>query len=213
MHPRRAIRGLIKDRLLSGDTLAQDRVFATMTPKFNIEAVLSDEGPVIMAYVRGESIKPEDYPASGFNGGVRRTLDVAIEALVVGEDADDKADDMAEKIEALFEAWIIPGFPSAEMRLTETQIDVTDGLERTLGGVFMTYEVKYWTAFRPDTDEEWVGGGAPFLPTDVYGVARGEHGDPPGVASPLISPAVQTVEEAKANGWQPGDLLVDGGGD
>jgi hypothetical protein len=37
---------------------------------------LLEEGPIALVYTRKEHIKPEDYPASGFDGGVRRCLEM-----------------------------------------------------------------------------------------------------------------------------------------
>lgn len=157
MHPRKLIRQEFKKRVLGPNaedgefaTEAQDRVFASMSPPSNLEDLVQ-EGPVVCIYTGHEEIKPEDYPASGYDGAVRRTLTVSIEGLVGGANCDDKADDLAEELEALFEAWDVPGLPATEIRLTESQIDVTDGLQYELGGVLMTYEVRYWSEWRRDT--------------------------------------------------------------
>lgn len=172
MHPRRAIRDAIKARILGGETMAGDRVFATMTPPIALETVLEEEGPVIMAYIRRDRIADDDRPATG-NGGERRTLELEIEGIVVGADTDSKCDDLAEEIEALLEDWLIPGFPAAEMRLTDSEIAVTDAQDRISGGVFMTYEIKYWKPFRAAPSDDFVAGGPSFLAIDVFAAAQG----------------------------------------
>jgi hypothetical protein len=170
MHPRKLIRQAFKARAI-GDpgehpTSAEDRVFASMSPPSNLEAMVQ-EGAVICIYTGSEQINPEDYPVSGTDGSVRRTLTVSIECLVAGADADDKADDLAEVVEALFENWEVPGLGATEIRLIESQIDVTDGFEIELGGVLLTYEVKYWSSWRKDdgssdflADDALINGGA-----------------------------------------------------
>jgi hypothetical protein len=167
-HPRKLIRAAIKDRLTGVEpdypTAAQDRVFDTMTPPVNLESLV-DEGPVIMAYTRNEEIRHEDYPASRLDGAVRRRLDLHIEALTVGANVDDALDDLAEQIEALLENWEPEGFKSARIELKESEINVTDVGDRIFGGLFMTYEIAYWTKYREDTDPG-------FLADDVSVVAR-----------------------------------------
>jgi hypothetical protein len=155
-HPRKLIREAIRTRLL-GQTLAEDRVYTTMTPIASIEKVLDEEGPLIMAYARGES-KPE-YQNGGFDTSARHTLEIAIEALCIariGQNADDIVDDMAEQIEALMDGLTVPEFPSGDFILTETQIDVTDAHESILAGVFLTYEFRYYADFRKDTSDGFV---------------------------------------------------------
>jgi hypothetical protein len=68
---------------------------------------------------------------------------------------DNKLDDLAEAIEALMEMdFEVPGLPSAEFRLTSTDIDSTDAFEQPLGGALMLYEVTYWRPYRVDTSDE-----------------------------------------------------------
>lgn len=164
MHPRKQIRGLFKDRLLNGGTQCQDRVFDTMTPPIDLQSTIVDEGPVMMVYCRHEESREEDFPTSREDGPQRRRLEISIEVLAVGtseEEVDDRLDDIAEEIEALIEAWEIPGFLNADPLLVDTQIDVTDTQQRIVGGLFMSYHLKYWTLYRPQADE-------PFLPDDVF---------------------------------------------
>lgn len=165
MHPRKVIRETVKQRL-TGEapnfaTAAEDRVFSSMTPIANIEATLKDEGPLIMVYLRGDT--KIEHPNMGADGGLWRTSELVIEALTVGgiqpggqHDIDDRLDDLAETIEGLVEGLEIPNMLGTEIRLQESQIDVTDVGERILGGVFLTYEVKYWSRYRPDTSPGFI---------------------------------------------------------
>ena len=201
MHPRRAIREAFKERLL-GATVAEDRVFATMTPPLEVESMLHEEGPAIMVYARQEA-KP-DLPVTRIDGGQKRTLTIEIEAVLVGaSDLDDRLDDMAEAIENLLENWEVPGFPAAEVELGETHIYATDSKERYLGGIFMVYEVRYWKSYRAEVEID-------FDPTCVFAVANGENSEPPGYAGPLV-PIAPDVATAKELGWRPGRLVAGNG--
>jgi hypothetical protein len=87
---------------------------------------------------------------------VKRTLELAIEITAVGAVVvDNKLDDLTEAIEASWK-WTLrcPGLPSAEFRLTSTDIDSTDAFEQPLGGALMLYEVTYWRPYRVDTSDE-----------------------------------------------------------
>lgn len=176
MHPRKVIREAFKTRLMNA-TAAEDRVFATMTPPIEVEATLNNEGPVIMCFAREES-RPE-LPPTRLDGGQKRTLTIEVQALVTGAvNLDDKLDELAEEIEALFEDWDIPAFPAAEIALTETHISTTDGKERFLGGIFMDYEVVYWSPYRPRTDQTYeIDDYIPDAEVTLPGTDFGSDGD------------------------------------
>lgn len=159
-HPRKVLRQAFQSRLLNA-TPAADRVFDTMTPPIEMKTVLIEEGPVIMVYVRHQERREEDYPKSREDGGVKNRMEVAIEVLATGANVDDTLDDMAEVIEGLIQDWDIPDFPSAQALLIDAQIDVSNAQDHIVGGLFMTFHVNVWTAFRPDASET-------FLPQEVY---------------------------------------------
>jgi hypothetical protein len=173
-HPRKTIRARIKERLKAAATLAGDRVFSTMMPIASIDRVLSEEGPMIMAYVRSET-KPV-YQEGREDASVKHTLEIAIEALCIakkGQSADDLVDDLSEQVEAALDAFTVPEYPSGQFILTETQIDVTDALESILAGAFLTYEFSYYAPSRADD------GSGDFLPTDDPAVDAVINGDGP----------------------------------
>lgn len=150
-HPRKTIRAAVKQRIKTGDTLAQDRVFSTMMPISSIEQVLDEEGPMVMAYVRSES-KP-DYQNGRVDASAKHTIELVIEGLCVArksQSADDLVDDLAEQIEALMDGLVVPEYPSGQFVLVETQIDVTDTLQNILGGVSLTYEFEYYVVSSGD---------------------------------------------------------------
>jgi hypothetical protein len=167
MHPRRVIRNGIAERIIQAGTALGDRVFPSREIPAAVKTLLA-EGPICIVYTRSEHIKPEDYPASGFDSGVRRTLEIAVEITATGSTlVDDALDDLAEEVEALLENWEPQGMPTAEIRLVSTQIDSTDEFEQPLGGALLMFEAKYWRAYRTDTTEG-------YCPRETYVIANGE---------------------------------------
>jgi hypothetical protein len=171
MHQRRVLRDFAAARIAAGvaafglesePTIQDDnpavgdsRVYRSREAPANFESILKD-GPMVNIYARKDHIKAEDYPKSGFDSGVRRTLELAVEITAMGVWAvDDKLDALAESIETLMEQdFEVPGLPSAEFRLTSTDIDSSDAFDQPLGGALMLYEVSYWRPYRTDTSEE-----------------------------------------------------------
>lgn len=180
-HPRKAIRQAFKDKLTGTApdfaTVAEDRVFDTMTPPIDVEGTIAQEGPVLMVYARHEEIREEDYPITRFDGAVHRRLEVSIEIIAAGANVDDVLDDAAAQVEALIEPWDIPGFQNASVLLVNSQIDVTDVESRIVGGLFMTYHVKYLAPYRPDMTPD-------FIPDEVS--VRPQDGVDPEVVSELV---------------------------
>lgn len=162
MHQRRIIREAVAAHLAANaplfggtpDTPGNARVYSAREAPGNVKTILED-GPMANVYARRDHIKDSDYPASGFDGGVKRTLELAIEITAAGAwTVDEKLDDLADAVESLLEDFEIPGLPAAEMRLTSTEIDSTDEFEQPLGGALLVYEVRYWRPYRVDTSDE-----------------------------------------------------------
>jgi hypothetical protein len=177
VHQRRIIRDSVAVRIASGGAfggtagnvalvegnpaVGDSRVFRSREAPANVKTILQ-EGPMANIYARRDYIKPEDMPASGFDSGVKRTLELAVEITAAGQWAvDDKLDDLTGGVEDLLEGFNadpdnpdIPGLPSAEVRLTSTDIDSTDEYDVPLGGALMLYEVTYWRPYRTDTSPE-----------------------------------------------------------
>lgn len=167
MHQRRIIRNGFADRILAAETGAEDRVFAAREAPADVEELIK-EGPIVLVYTRRDTVKRDDYPASGFDSGVKRTLEVAVEITAAGSwTVDDKLDDLAETIEALFENWEPDGLPATEIRLVSTEIDSTDEFQQPLGGALLLFEADYWRAYRTDTSET-------FFPDEVFASPNGE---------------------------------------
>lgn len=168
MHPRKKIRAAVKALFLGTapdyPTAAESRVFDTMTPPVSLES-LTEEGPVILAYTRNEEIRHEDYPVTGQDGAVKRRLDLQIEVVATGAHVDDTLDDIAEQIEALLEDWTPTEFRSALIELKDSEINVSDLGDRIFGGLFMSYEIHYYTDYRRAEVDDWI-------PDDVFVVPR-----------------------------------------
>lgn len=162
MHQRRIIREEVANFLSAEvpefggapEAPGNARVYKSREAPANVTRILED-GPMANVYARQDTIKPEDYPKSAFDSGVRRTLELAIEVTAAGDwTVDDALDDLTDKIEAKLEGFDVPGLPSAEIRLTSTEIDSTDEFEVPLGGALMLYEIRYWRPYRTDTSPE-----------------------------------------------------------
>lgn len=170
MHQRRVIRKAVADFLAANATAfggtpatpGDARVFPSREVPGNAKTIL-EEGPIANIYTRRDHIKPEDYPASGFDSAVKRTLDLAIEITAAAAwIVDEQLDDLADEIETLLEPFNsdpdnpdVPGLPSAEFRLRSTEIDSTDEFDVPLGGALLVYEVTYWRPYRKDTSPEY----------------------------------------------------------
>lgn len=162
MHQRRIIREAVGDHLAAKapafggtpEAPGNSRVFKSREAPGNVISLL-EEGPIANVYSRRDHIKPEDYPASGFDGGVRRTLELAVEITAAGSwTVDEKLDDLADQIESLLENFEVPGLPATEVRLLSTEIDSTDEFDTPLGGALLVFEARYWRPYRVDTSDE-----------------------------------------------------------
>lgn len=125
-------------------TAAEDRVFAN-----RVRRLFKKDCPAILIYARSEAIRENEFPRSGINGWLTRELRLAIEgAVVAADDVDDRVDALAAQIEAAMEWFEIPGLESATIRLQDTEVQIGDEGEEPFGGVRLTYQVVYRTAYR-----------------------------------------------------------------
>lgn len=159
-HRRAEFRALLVDRLRSAVTLAGDQVYSGRMTSAG-EGELANGG-VIFIYTGKE--KAESYPASGWNGELRRLLEVRIEGLVpafrditpdsadFNQDVLESIDELAGQIEDALETWEPPGFESGTFRLRETDSDVSDENGMPVGRALMVYELDYGTVYRGCSD-------------------------------------------------------------
>lgn len=161
-HRRNEFRTLLVERL-QDVTMAADRVFPG-----RVSPIQPEELPCIVVYCRQERSEPDDdYPAAGWAGAQLRRLRVEIEATteafqvpehqpmedLFGGDAYALGDQFAEQVEQALETWDIPGFESAQFRLTETELDapVEPGAVPIIT-TRLTYELMYRTPYRACSD-------------------------------------------------------------
>lgn len=153
MHQRRIIRNGFAAAITAANTAAQDRVFASRVAPADVDDLMA-EGPIVFVYTQKDAIKKEDYPASLYDSGVKRCLEVAVEITATGAwVVDDKLDDLAEQIEAIFENWEPDGLPATEVRLVSTEIDYSDAFQQPVGGALLMFEADYWRPYRTDDDQ------------------------------------------------------------
>jgi hypothetical protein len=155
-HPRKLIRAAFTNRLKSSTasggyrTRAQNRVYKSRLAPVS-EEELKEDGPAILVYARMEKTdKDKDYGIDGDASRVERELTLVTEAmLVAGDEVDDALDDLAEEIEAAISDFMIPGFESARIRLTESDIDlVTEQVKRPVGAIGLVWHIVYRTDWR-----------------------------------------------------------------
>lgn len=146
-HKRKEIRAEWKARLMDA-TDCDERVFDSRLAPITLD-MLQNEGPALLIYVRDEHIAASDYSITGQNGTAKRHIEVTVEIVAKGSSTvDDVLDDIASQVEAVIEDFQMQVAPAAEIRLTETEIDVSDAFESPVGSCSMTYGFDYYSAFR-----------------------------------------------------------------
>lgn len=203
---RREIRSAIAAALLN-KTAAGARVFPSRT-----NTLTEDELPAIMVLSRSEKIPQTErgYPPSGWNASIRRMATIAIEAIAQAfDDIDDVLDELAEQVESELEHLTIAGMESAELRLTETDIDVNYEGRLPIGAARLTYEVTYFTVYRdctdPYVDEDAAAGDGPIERSGAYPggqVLPGCPGEQVGEACPIPAANI-SLDDLELGTYQP----------
>jgi hypothetical protein len=153
-HPRSIIRNAIINQLIS-KTDAEDRIYG------NRAKPLFDQFlPAILVYSKDESILEERFEADGF-GPLKRELEIAIEAVILGsDDFDQKLDDLSSQIENALDGFEIDTKRSAIIKLKSTEIDSSIEGSKIYGAVRLTYSVTYLTAIKQPENEG-------IIPTEI----------------------------------------------
>lgn len=129
-------------------TLAEERVYSG-----RLMAIEEPQLPAIVVHTR-DSEQVIDRSTSGFDGFERRRCIVSV--VCVGQsydDMDEELDDMAAQVEAALQAWVIPGFESADALLLDTSSEPPDFEgSLTTGASTLRYAVEYTTPYRPCSD-------------------------------------------------------------
>ena len=153
-HPRSTIRNSIINQL-NGKTDAADRIYG------NRAKPLFDQFlPAILVYAKDENIIEERYEIDGF-GPLKRELEIAIEAVILGgDDFDQKLDDLSSQIEKALDVFEFETRKSDIIKLKSTEIDSSIEGSKIYGAVRLTYSVTYRTSAKQPLDEG-------ILPTEI----------------------------------------------
>ena len=153
-HPRSTIRNAIINQL-NGKTDAEDRIYG------NRAKPLFDQFlPAILVYVKDENIIEERYETDGF-GPLKRELEIAIEAVILGgDDFDQKLDDLSSQIENALYGFEFETRKSDIIKLKSTEIDSSIEGSKIYGAVRLTYSVTYRTQVKQTLSEG-------ILPTEI----------------------------------------------
>lgn len=200
INPRKLIRqafvGRLKTPLEGGGyrTAAQGRIYdSRLTPISEEE--LQEDGPAILVYSRMEKYHADkDYGPEGHATTLCRELHLVTEAMVTGgSKVDDVLDDIAQEMEEALSDFDIPGFESARIRLTQSDIDViTEQVKRPIGAIGLVWEIIYRTTWRPRSSidnidqsiADFLAGGSTSPSTD--GIMNFSQSYQSGLVVPLI---------------------------
>ena len=152
-HPRSIIRNAIINKLKTQVdsaylTDAEDRIYG------NRAKPLFDQFlPAILVYAKDENIIEERFESDGF-GPLKRDLEIAIEAVILGgDDFDQKLDDLSSQIESALDGFEFESRKSDILKLKSTEIDSSIEGSKIYGAVRLTYSVTYRTAVKQPLDE------------------------------------------------------------
>ena len=146
-HPRSIIRNAIINQLNS-KTDAQERIYG------NRAKPLFDQFlPAILVYSKDETILEGRFESDGFSP-LKRDLEIAIEAVILGgDDFDQKLDDLSNQIENALDGFEIDTRKSDILKLKSTEIDSSIEGSKIYGAIRLTYSVTYLTKVKQHLDE------------------------------------------------------------
>jgi len=145
-HPRAAIRQALVDKLKTkiGDdfpTDALDRIYGSRA-----KPLFDQFLPAILIYARNENIIEERFATDGY-GASKRELEVAIEAVVLGnEQVDDALDKISKQIEDALDGFEMPTRKADVLKLKSTEMDVSIDGSKIYGVARLTYSITYYTS-------------------------------------------------------------------
>lgn len=158
-HPRTQLRAAFKARLINA-TIAGPRVHTGRLMPLSDEEQ-EPELPAIVIHTR----EPEDIlerSPSGWGGYENRRCIVHVICIAQSfDDIDAELDDMAAEVEAMLQAWEIPGFESSDPLLLDTKSDDPDfDGSLTTGATTLRYGVTYRTPYRDCSNPYVMTGGS-----------------------------------------------------
>jgi hypothetical protein len=145
-HQRTAIRKALVDRLKTKIddvylTNAEEKIYGSRS-----KPLFDQFLPAILVYARSENIIEERFTSDGY-GATKRELEIALEAVILGnEQIDDDLDNIAKQIEDAFDGWEMPTRKADILKLKSTEIDVSIEGSKIYGAVRITYGITYYTA-------------------------------------------------------------------
>jgi hypothetical protein len=144
-HPRTGIRDALVNKLKTKVddvflTDAKDKIYGSRS-----KPLFDQFLPAILVYARSENILEERFVTDGY-GATKRELDVAIEAVMLGnEEIDNALDNIAAQIEFAFDGWEMLNRKSDIMKLKSTEIDVSIDGSKIYGAIRLNYSITYYT--------------------------------------------------------------------
>lgn len=145
-HQRTAIRQALVDRLKTKIddvylTDAKEKIYGSRS-----KPLFDQFLPAILVYARSENIIEERFTSDGY-GATKRELEIALEAVILGnEQIDDDLDNIAKQIEDAFDGWEMPTRKADILKLKSTEIDISIDGSKVYGAARLTYQVTYYTA-------------------------------------------------------------------
>ena len=155
-HPRTIIRQALIDKLKTKvndqfPTAAEDRIYGSRA-----QPLFDQFLPAILIYCRNETILEERFVTDGY-GASKRELEIAIEAVVLGnEEIDDLLDKISKQIEDALDGFEIPSRKADILRLKSTEIDVSINGSKIYGAIRLTYSITYYTANKPPQGQDFI---------------------------------------------------------
>ena len=145
-HPRTAIRQALVDKL---KTKVDDNFLTDAGDKIDgsrSKPLFDQFLPAILIYTRNENIIEERFATDGY-GATKRELEVAIEAVVLGnEQIDDSLDKISKQIEDALDGFEMPTRKADIVKLKSTEMDVSIEGSKIYGAARLTYSITYYTS-------------------------------------------------------------------
>jgi len=144
-HQRTVIRQALVDKLKTKvddvfPTAAEDRIYGSRA-----KPLFDQFLPAIIIYTRSENILEERFASDGY-GASKRELEVAIEAVVLGnEQVDDILDNITKQIEDALDGFEMESRKADILQLKSTEIDVSIEGSKIYGAARLTYGITYYT--------------------------------------------------------------------
>jgi hypothetical protein len=116
--------------------------------------------PAILVYAKDENILENQFEYDGFSP-LKRELEIAIEAVILGDDNfDENLDLIASQIENSLDGFEIESRKSDILKLKSTEIDSSIEGSKIYGAVRLTYSITYRTAVKQPNNDG-------IVPTDI----------------------------------------------